>query len=34
MRSIIEKLGNIFHKLKCSNGHRLTDTALKNKMSL
>ena len=27
---IIEKLGNIVHKLKISNGHRLTDTALKN----
>ena len=29
MRSIIEKLLNIFHKLKFSNDQRLTDTPLK-----
>ena len=31
---IIEKLRNIFHKLKLSNGQRLTDTPLKNNKSL
>ena len=34
MRSIIEKLRTIFYKLNFSNGQRLADTPLKNKIPL